>query len=48
MPSSNSTFTIAKYKNKYVAYDDKGFVIIMSQSKKIVKSHLLSLGYVVK
>ena len=36
--------------NEYetVVYDDKGFVIIISQSKKIIKIHLQSLGYVVK
>ena len=45
MPSFNSTFTIAKKKYKWIAYDAKGYVLIISQSKKIVSGHLQDLGY---
>jgi len=32
----NYMYTIRKWKNKYIAYDDNGQVIIMSQNRKIV------------
>ena len=30
-------YTIVKRKSKYVAYDDKGYVIIISHNPRIVK-----------
>ena len=49
MPSSSSTYTIKKFRIKYIAYDnDSGNVIIISQNKKIIYDYLQSLGYVVK
>ena len=38
---------IEKRKKLYVAYDDDGYVIIMSHNKKCVFSYLRQLGYVI-
>ena len=43
MPSSNSTFTIVKHKNKYTCYDKNGKVVIITYNKNIIAFHLKQL-----
>ncbi len=37
MPRASSRVTIMQHKKKWIAYDKKGYVIVISKNKKIVE-----------